>query len=248
MSFLVSIIMPTYNSSKYISKSIESVLKQTYQNWELLITDDCSEDDTCEQIEGFQNLDARVKLFRSKFNGGAGIARNNSIGKAQGRYIAFLDSDDMWAPKKLELQINFMETRGLALSYTAYRKIDQEGAAQGVIFPPKKTTYSKLLYGNIIGCLTAIYDTSIVGKHYMPEIRKRQDMGLWLNILKEIKEAECLPEVLACYRHDTGMTNNKIKILKWQWIFYRDVVKLNIFQSSYYFFFYALNGLLKSRK
>lgn len=240
--------MPTYNSSKYIAQSIESVLEQTYQNWELLITDDCSEDDTCEIVKSYQKNDSRVELFINKVNGGAGEARNTSISRAKGRYIAFLDSDDLWCPNKLELQIDFMKTKGLALSYTAYQKIDQKGNALGVILPPKKTTYSKLLYGNIIGCLTAIYDTKIVGKKYMPIIRKRQDMGLWLSILKEVASAECLPQVLAYYRNDSGMTKNKTKVLKWQWMFYRDVVKLNIFQSSYYFFFYALNGFFKNRK
>ena len=248
MGPMVSIIMPTYNSSRYITQSIESVRRQTYLHWELLITDDCSQDNTRELIKQFQQIDSRIKLFTSKVNGGAGCARNNSIAEAKGRFIAFLDSDDMWAPKKLELQIEFMKANKIGLSYTAYQKIDSQGNSQGIITPPKQTTYSKLLYGNVIGCLTAIYDTAIVGKKYMPTIRKRQDMGLWLDILKDIPHAESLSDVLASYRHDSGMTKNKFKILKWQWVFYRDVLKFNILKASYYFLFYAINGLVKSKK
>ena len=241
---LVSIIMPAYNSEKYITKSIESVLAQTYKNWELLITDDRSSDNTQHIVEQYCGIDVRVRLFVNKENGGAGVARNNSIMHAKGRYIAFLDSDDLWNATKLEKQITYMLEHEYALTYTSYQKFTGD-TYLGVVTPPLSTSYSKLLSSNVIGCLTAIYDTKIVGKQFMPLIRKRQDMGLWLQILKVIPEAYCLPDVLAYYRVDSGMTQNKLKILKWQWRFYRDVVNLSFFSAAYRFFIYSIKGFLK---
>lgn len=241
---LVSVIMPAYNVEKYISESIESVLAQSYQNWELLITDDRSTDNTQRIVEEYCINDKRIKLFINKENGGAGAARNNSIKEANGRFIAFLDSDDQWLPEKLNKQINFMLKHNYAFTFTAYQKLEQ-GELRGTIKPPAFTTYKKLLSSNVIGCLTAVYDANKVGKQYMPLIRKRQDMGLWLKILKNLPKAYCLTEVLAIYRIDSGMTQNKLEILKWQWLFYRNVVKLNIFKSTYHFFIYSVKGFLK---
>lgn len=241
---LVSVIMPSYNSEATIRESIESVISQTYSNWELLITDDLSSDKTREIVKQFCSDDKRIKLFINAENGGAGAARNHSIGQAKGRYIAFLDSDDLWHREKLSKQIRFMEENYIGLSYTAYQKIENN-ELRGVVNPPPHTSYKKLLNGNVIGCLTAIYDTELVGKQFMPLIRKRQDMGLWLNILKVIPKAHCLREVLAYYRVDSGMTQNKLKILKWQWRFYRDVVQLSYLNASYRFIIYSIKGLLK---
>ena len=241
---LVSVIMPAYNSESHISESIESVLSQTYSNWELLITDDLSSDKTREIVKQFCINDKRIKLFINAENGGAGVARNYSIEQAQGRYIAFLDSDDIWHKDKLSKQINFMEENGVGLSYTAYQKIENN-ELKGIVNPPLHTSYKKLLNGNVIGCLTAVYDTEQVGKQFMPLIRKRQDMGLWLQILKVIPKAYCLQEVLAYYRVDSGMTQNKLKILRWQWRFYRDVVHLGFFSAAYRFFIYSIKGFLK---
>lgn len=244
---LVSIIMPAYNSEKYIAKSIESVTAQSYQNWELLITDDQSSDNTQKIVEQYCATDARVKLFVNKKNGGAGVARNNSIMHAKGRYIAFLDSDDLWLPTKLEQQIAFMLKHNYALTYTSYQKFTED-TYLGVVTPPLSTSYSKLLSSNVIGCLTAVYDTEIVGKQFMPSIRKRQDMGLWLQILKVLPNAYCLPEVLSFYRVDSGMTKNKFEIIKWQWFFYRQSVGLDYFSSSKYMLFYMVSGLKKYLK
>ena len=241
---LVSIIMPAYNSEKYISESIESVLKQTYQNWELLITDDKSADNTKEIVEAYKSKDKRIRLFISKANGGAGAARNNSIDYAKGRFIAFLDADDLWHAEKLEKQVAFMSEGNIGLSYCGYQKIINN-ELKGIVTPPAFTTYKKLLNSNVIGCLTAMYDADLLGKQYMPLIRKRQDMGLWLEILKKIPVAHCLPDVLAFYRVDSGMTQNKLKILKWQWRFYRDVAHLSLINSSYRFFIYSIKGFLK---
>ncbi|WP_019616981.1 glycosyltransferase family 2 protein [Psychromonas ossibalaenae] len=244
---LVSIIMPIYNSSITLSDSIETVLTQSYTNWELLITDDLSTDDSVKIVEQYAKKDSRIKLFCLADNGGAGNARNNSIKQAQGRFIAFLDSDDIWLPEKLEKQIDFMLKNKYAFTYTAYQKFTEKNDLS-IIKPPSETTYEQLLYSNVIGCLTAIYDTKYVGKQYMPLIRKRQDMGLWLNILKVAPKAYCLNEVLAKYRIDSGMSQHKWSAVKYQWKFYRQVVGLGFFKTIAVFSVYALKGYLKSNK
>ena len=241
---LVSVIMPAYNAEKYISQSIESVINQSYQNWELLITDDRSSDNTQRIVEKYCIDDKRIKLFINKENGGAGVARNNSIKEANGRFIAFLDSDDQWLPEKLIKQISFMLKNNFAFTFTAYQKLEQ-GKLKGIITPPKFTTYNKLLSSNVIGCLTAIYDAEMVGKQYMPLIRKRQDMGLWLSILKNLPKAYSLTEVLAIYRTDSGMSQNKLLILRWQWCFYRDEMNLSYLSSIKNFCMYLYFGFKK---
>ncbi|MEL4280065.1 glycosyltransferase family 2 protein [Shewanella mangrovisoli] len=241
---LVSIIMPSYNSAKTIAESIESVIAQTYQNWELLITDDVSVDHTRDIVRSYCAKDNRIKLFELDKNSGAGASRNNSIENSNGDYIAFLDSDDLWLPEKLLTQISFMELNNILLSYSAYQKFSSKGKGK-IINPPSSVSYKQLILGNVIGCLTAIYNAKVLGKRYMPLIRKRQDMGLWLSILKDIKAAYCVDKVLAMYRTDTGMTQNKFKILKWQWIFYRQHLRLNFFDSLYSFTLYIYNSLKK---
>lgn len=241
---LVSVIMPAYNAERYISESIQSVLAQTYTNWELLITDDLSSDETQSIVKKFASNDPRIKLYVSIENGGAGSARNNSIKHANGRFIAFLDADDQWMPEKLAKQIGFMLNNNYELTFTAYKKLEG-GTSKGLVIPPSYTTYKKLLNGNVIGCLTAVYDASKLGKQYMPLIRKRQDMGLWLQILKLTSKAYSLPDALALYRIDSGMTQNKFEILRWQWLFYREVVKLNLFRTVYHFLIYSVKGFLK---
>lgn len=243
---LVSIIMPSYNSAKTIAESIESVIAQTYQNWELLITDDVSVDNTKDIVRSYCANDNRIKLFELNRNSGAGASRNNSIENSKGDYIAFLDSDDLWFQDKLSTQIVFMKLNNILLSYSAYQKFSSEGDG-GVIIPPSSVTYEQLLTGNVIGCLTAVYNAKILGKRYMPLIRKRQDMGLWLNILRDVDKAYGINEVLAKYRVDTGMTQNKFNILKWQWIFYREVVGLNFLKTARCFILYAYKGFLKNR-
>jgi teichuronic acid biosynthesis glycosyltransferase TuaG len=238
--------MPSYNSSKTITQSINSILSQTYTNWELLITDDKSTDDSIDIISRYAAKDQRIKFFQNDENLGAGGSRNRSIKEAFGRYIAFLDSDDLWYSKKLEVQINFMLANNVSLSYTWYQKFSDEGDG-GVVKPQLVVSYQDLLYSNVIGCLTAIYDVEKLGKRYMPLIRKRQDMGLWLDILKDIDFAKAVPQILAKYRVDSGMSQNKLSILKWQWAFYRNVVGLNLFQTIKCFGIYAYKGFIKSR-
>ncbi|CAM8291886.1 glycosyltransferase family 2 protein [Morganella morganii] len=239
---LVSIIMPCYNAEQYIKESINSVINQTYKNFELIIVDDLSTDRSIDIIKSFN--DDRIKLIQLTQNGGAGVARNAGIEAARGRFIAFLDSDDLWRPNKLEIQLKHMLSGNYPLSYTQYQKFTQEGKGKLVI-PPNTVTYNELLYCNVIGCLTAIYDTKIVGKQFMPLIRKRQDMGLWLKILSQGHTAYCCPQVLADYRTDSGMTQNKLDAAKYQWRFYRQELNFNIIKSTKYFIGYAIKGVIR---
>ena len=243
---LVSIILPSYNSEQFIAKSIESVINQTYKNWEMVIVDDCSLDNSNEIIEDYIKKDKRIKLIKLEKNSGPAIARNKAIKEAKGRYIAFLDADDLWKPAKLEKQLNFMKENDLSFTYSAYDLIDEEGNHLGKFIPPKEVSYYSILKTNPIGCLTAIYDTRKLGKIYMPNILKRQDYGLWLKILKRINSVRGIIEPLAIYRiRKNSVSSNKLKAAKYQWKIYREVEKLNIIQSIYYFINYMYYGLKK---
>jgi len=243
---LVSVITPTHNLSKFISQTIESALAQTYINFEMIIVDDLSGDNTKDIIRAYTEQDSRIKLIELKMNVGPALARNIAIKEAKGRYIAFLDGDDIWLPEKLEKQIKFMSDNALAFTYSSYYLMDEEGNSIGKFITKKNVSYYSLLKTNSIGCLTAIYDTNKIGKNMMPSILKRQDYGLWLNILKEIKTARGILEPLAVYRlRKESVSSNKLIALKYVWKIYRDVEKLNIFTSIYYLCFYIYNGLRK---
>ncbi|HHC6613238.1 TPA: glycosyltransferase family 2 protein [Vibrio parahaemolyticus] len=242
----VSVIMPSYNSRDTIEASISSVLSQTFTDWELIIVDDCSTDGTWELITDYAHKYLNIKVYQNTTNLGAGASRNFAIKKAKGRFIAFLDSDDLWMENKLAEQIPFMLENNYPLTYTHYSRFNNEEELS-VVTAPEYTTYKKLMYSNVIGCLTAVYDTQALGKRYMPLIRKRQDMGLWLDILKDTPKAYCLPKPLAKYRMDSGMTANKFSVLSYQWKFYRDVVGLSLPRSLFTFSVYAVKGTMKHR-
>ena len=243
---VVSIIMPTYNSEQTVVESIQSVLSQTYKNWELIIVDDRSTDNTWQVIQTYADKYDNIRVYQNKENLGAGASRNFAIKKAKGRFIAFLDSDDLWTEDKLAEQIPFMLENNYPLTYTHYSRFTSEEELS-VVTAPEYTTYKKLMYSNVIGCLTAVYDAQALGKRYMPLIRKRQDMGLWLDILKDTPKAYCLPKPLAKYRMDSGMTANKFSVLSYQWKFYRDVVGLSLPRSLFTFSVYAVKGTMKHR-
>ncbi|XKE47247.1 glycosyltransferase [Halomonas organivorans] len=245
----VSVITPMHNASKFISTNIESVLTQTYSDWELIIIDDGSTDSSAEIAEAFSLQDSRIQLIRLEGNNGAAVARNRGIRLARGRYIAFLDSDDAWEPHKLESQLAFMKASEAALVFSAYRKVDEAGRELGVVGVPERAGYRDLLKTNYIGCLTAMYDTRRLGKVEMPLIRKRQDLALWLKILKLSGEpAWGQPEVLATYTVRAGsVSSNKQQAAAYQWRVYREVEALSLPACGYYFAQYALRGLLRSR-
>ncbi len=230
---LVSVITASWNCGDFIRETIESIQFQTYQNWELLITDDCSTDNSCEIIQQYANRDPRIKLFKLEMNSGAGIARNKSIKEAKGRYVAFCDSDDRWYPEKLEKQLNFMEKTRAPLSYTSYDTCDENGNINGFINCLPKLTYAKILRDNGIGCLTAIYDTKKIGKHFMPSIRKRQDWCLWMEIIKKHGAAYGLQQPLALYRVRHGsISSNKVEMLKYNFNVYHQILEYNKIASA----------------
>lgn len=215
---LVSIIMPCFNSEKFIGESIKSVLAQTYPQWELLICDDNSEDGSKEIIKLFQKTDSRIKLISNNYSKGAPGARNSCIDEAKGRYIAFLDSDDIWLPEKLSKQIAFMLERDISFTYSYYETINEQGIDQGIIKSPRSVNITTMKICNFIGCLTAIYDTHTIGKFYQPNIKKRNDYALWLSILNKNRNIKgyCLNEITSKYRvNNYGLSSNKISALKY---------------------------------
>lgn len=232
---LVSIITPVYNSEKYISGNIRSVQAQSYTNWEHILVDDCSSDSSESIIKSFQAKDPRIKYHHLEKNSGAGIARNKAIDLAKGKYIAFLDSDDMWYPNKLERQLNFMQKNNYHFTFTDYEMVDENGQKLSKYVNCKPiVTYNSALYKNPIGCLTVIYDVDFFGKQYMPSIRKRQDYALWLNLLKKTK-GYGLNRCLASYRTgNASISANKLDLLKYEWKIYREVEGLSWFKSSFY--------------
>lgn len=243
----VSVITPLYNSSYYMRETIESVISQTFESWELLLIDDCSSDDSAAIAEMFSARDSRIKVIKLSQNSGAAVARNRGIEMARGRFIAFLDSDDLWLPDKLDTQISFMKSNGVSLSYSSYLKCNSLGEVVGLSEIPNEVVYSDLLKVCSIGCLTAIYDTQTVGKVYMPLIRKRQDLGLWLKILKLVESAKGIDTPLAIYRIREGsISSNKLSAARYTWRLYRDVEALRFIPALYYFIHYAFNGVFRN--
>lgn len=244
----VSIITATYNSSQYISETISSVLNQSFTDWELIIVDDCSDDNTIDIVTSFLEDHPRIKLIKLHKNCGAAVARNKAIEKAAGRYIAFLDSDDLWFPEKLNVQINYMLENQYPFVYSAYEKINESGQNIGQVGVPEKVSYVDLLKVCSIGCLTVVYDTNFFGKVYMPLIRKRQDLGLWLSLLRTSNYAYGLNVSLAKYRVRTGsISSNKIIAAKFTWVLYREIEKLSFTKALYFFLHYAFNGFLRTK-
>lgn len=232
MKDLVSIIMPSYNTAKYISESINSVINQTYQKWELIIVDDCSTDNTDEIIEKFLK-DERIKYFKNEKNSGAAISRNKALREAKGKWIAFLDSDDLWTEDKLEKQINFMEKNNYSFSYTYYKEINENGGKIGVeIQGPKKITKVGMYNYCWPGCLTVMYDTKKIGLIQIKDIKKNNDYAMWLKI---IKKSNCYlyPYSLSFYRKRSGSISrqNYLRLIKWHYKLFKEIDNQNIFNS-----------------
>lgn len=234
---LVSVIMPTFNSERYVTESIESILNQTYNNIELLITDDGSKDDTVSIIKSYAKKDSRVKIFLLDGNNGAGSARNNSIKHAQGRYIAFCDSDDVWLPEKLEKQIGFMRENKYCFTFASYYVFDSESRKKGIVIAPSSVSLIDTKRDDKIGFLTAIYDTSFWGKFYMPTLRKRQDWAYVLLILQKCGRAYSLREPLAYYRRAKGsISHNKFSLIKYNAKVYSTVFGYSVLHAYIYLF------------
>lgn len=243
---LVSIITPMYNANRYIGKTIESVKAQTYENWEMLIVDDCSTDNSVDIVNLYAENDSRIKIFHNSKNSGIAITRNRAIVEAKGRFIAFLDSDDLWKPEKLEKQILFMVENDVSFSYTACDVIDENGKLTGQVrYVPEKVDYKKILRGNDIACLTAVIDRSKVSEIAMPET-KHEDYLAWVKILKSGIVAHGVNEILASYRvAKKSVSGSKLKAATWQWKIYRNELRFSVMKSVYCFCCYAFNGVRK---
>ena len=244
---LVSIITPVYNAERFLSETIKSVKNQTYENWELLLVDDCSKDNSVSIIKEFQKNDHRIKYIKLEKNSGASVTRNTGIKNAKGRFIAFVDSDDIWESNKLEIQIKYMLDKKLGFTFTSYRYMKENGTKTNKIAKaPNKINYNGLLKNTIIGCSTVVIDRKIIGDFLMPLVKKGQDTATWLMILRSQEYAYGIEEVLVDYRLvGNSLSSNKIKALKRTWNTYRNVEKLNIFKCTYVFCFYVFNAIKK---
>lgn len=221
MNDLVSIIMPSYNTAKFIPETIESVLKQTYTNWELIIVDDCSTDNTDEVVKPFLT-DKRIKYLKNEKNSGAAVSRNYALREAKGKWIAFLDSDDLWLPEKLEKQIAFMEKNGYKFTYTDY-KIKLNGKWLPYIFTGPNIVNKRKMYDYCyFSTITVMYDRDFVGLIQIAPLKKNNDYAMWLKIIKKV-DCYRFPECLSCYiKHDNSISSgSKIKLIKHHYIMFR---------------------------
>ena len=231
---LVSIITPTYNCAKFIGATIESVLNQTYQNFEMIIVDDASKDNTEEVVKSFK--DKRIKYIRLSKNSGPAVARNRAMEEAKGKYMAFLDSDDLWKREKLEKQINFIKKNKYKIICSDYEQIDEEGNKLTKIIPcKKKVNYNGILLSCPVGNSTVFYDVSKLGKFKVPNIRKRNDDALWLQILKKEEYMYGQKEVLMEYRiRQNSVSSNKLSLIKYHWQLYREIEHLSVIRSVFH--------------
>lgn len=241
---LVSIIVPVYNAEEFINDTIKTVQDQTYKNWELIMIDDCSTDRSTEQILKYKS--DKIKLIKLKKNSGAAICRNTGIKEAKGRYIAFLDADDLWKKEKLEVQLKFMKDKKCAFSFTGYEFADKDGVGNGkIVKVPEKINYKQALKNTTIWTSTVMFNMNKLKKEdiYMPDVKRGQDTATWWKVLKTGVEAYGLNKNLSIYRRSTGtLSSNKFKALKRTWDLYRNVERLNIFYSLYNFLWYCFNA------
>jgi len=231
---LVSIIMPAYNAEEFISDSIESVLQQTYNNWELIIVDDNSDDNTPEIVEKYSQKDSRIHLKVLDKNSGAAVSRNHAISRASGTYLAFLDSDDLWAKEKLTEQIKFMENNNYLFTSTSFEEINKKNQLNGNV----ASSHECLDYDGVLkycpGNSTVIYNVSELGKFYVPDIKKRNDFVMWLQVIKKAKYLYGVKDILTKYRVSEGsLSSNKFSLVKYQWRVYRDIEDLSFIKSIY---------------
>ena len=260
---LVSIIMPSYNCGEYIKDTILSVQAQTYKNWEIIFMDDCSNDDTIRRVSELREKEPRIRLFQNKFNSGAAISRNNALREAKGRWIAFLDSDDIWEPQKLEKQIRFMEGKGCSFSYTNYQEFDGGTFNVGVlgsspkrimVSGPKRITKWGMYAFCWPGCLTVMYDAEKIGLIQIADIKKNNDYAMWLKVCKK---ADCylLDENLAKYRRGRQgsiSTHGYLTLIGWHYKLWRDAEGMNpvaaALMTSVNMFFGLLKKMIYIRK
>lgn len=244
---MVSIVVPVYNAERFVAETIENILQQEYQNWELILVDDCSTDKSAKIINEYTLKDGRIHYFRNKENSGAAVTRNNGIDRANGRYICFIDADDKWKNEKLNKQIKFMQEKDCAFSFTSYEFADSNCIPNGKkVIVPKTITYKQALKNTTIWTSTVMFDMSKLTKEdiYMPNVRRGQDTATWWKVLKKIDVAYGLNEVLSYYRRDSSsLSANKWVALKRTWNLYRNVEGLGFAASVYNFTCYAFNAV-----
>ena len=244
---LVSIITPTYNCAAFIAETIESVKTQSYVNWEMIIVDDCSTDNTHEIVQKYAQNDHRIRYFCLQHNSGAAVARNEAIKLAQGRWIAFLDSDDLWDVCKLEKQLNFMISNSYKFSYTEYREVNYIGQiiTNRITGPTKITKLGMLLYC-WPGCLTVMYDSSAIGLIQIPPIKKNNDYAMWL-LISQRADCHLLKETLASYRRREGSISNQgyFTLIKWHYRLFKSVLNANSFKCCMFTLNNIFFGIIK---
>lgn len=247
MSALVSIITPSYNSARFINECVSSVLEQTYTNWELIIIDDASEDNSKELIRNIAERDNRIKFVFLTKNIGVAGARNIALEMSEGRYIAFLDSDDIWKKEKLRTQIDFMQLHNISFSFSSYQPMSENGMEFfREIKVPSKVDYNFFLKNTIIGCLTVVLDKDKLSDFKMPKLNTSQDMALWLSIMKGGVVAYGIEKSLAFYRIvGNSNTSNKFKVIQGVWRIYRVEEGLGLVMSIWCFVNYAFNAIKK---
>jgi teichuronic acid biosynthesis glycosyltransferase TuaG len=244
----VSVIMPAYNTEKFIRRSILSVLAQTHASLELIVVDDCSSDATLQVVDELRHGDARIRIVRQPVNGGVAAARNAGIDAAQGSFIAFLDSDDWWHPRKLEWQLADMQRSGAQISYTTYDRVTEDGSLLGHVQPPSSTSYADMLRSNRIGHSTGLYDRRLGDARF--KAMGHEDYAFWLELIQRAGHARRVQhaEPLAWYlvRNDS-VSSDKYKAARWQWRIYRDIAKLGHAASALHMCHYAWHALSKRR-
>ena len=234
---LVSIITPNWNCAKYVSETIRSVQAQTYQNWEMIIVDDCSTDGSEDEIAPLMAEDDRIRLLKNPKNSGAAVSRNYALREAKGRLVAFLDSDDLWAPEKLEKQLEFMEKEGCSFCYTEYKEIDDRSQETGVLISgPRKVSKLGMFAFCWPGCLTVMYDREKVGLIQIEDIKKNNDYAMWLKVCRK---AECymLREPLALYRRGrvgSISTHGYTTMIKWHYKLWHEAEGMNVVVSVFW--------------
>lgn len=246
---LVSVIMPMHNSAEYVGEAIESIMSQTYGQWELLVVDDSSTDSSVDIVKTYEERDGRIHLLQNDRHIKMPSApRNYGINHARGQYVAFLDSDDCWLPDKLERQIRLFDSDKVAIVFSDYEKIDEKGNRNHrVVKAPTQVSYTDMLHCNYIGNLTGVYDRSLTGTHLLPDIH-HEDYALWLSILKKGFVARNTGTVEALYRvGQSSVSSSKLHLLSWQWDIYRKSEHLSFIKSAYYYMCYAVNGLRKNK-
>lgn len=248
MEPLVSIITPSYNSKEFIGETIESVLNQTYKNWEMLIVDDYSTDNSFEIIKKYTQKDSRIKYFKNKKNRGPAISRNIGIEIAKGKYIAFLDSDDFWDKEKLKYQIEFMERNKLLITHTDYFFTNSKGEIIKKINTSEVINYKKLLKGNQFKTMCMVISSEFIKKFKIPTI-EHEDYAIFLDLLRTgIESVKISKSFGMCRLREESLSSNKIKSVIWTWKIYRNYEKFGLIKSTFYLINYILGGVFKYKE